>query len=402
MTNLHRAFAVTALLVVLAPALRAQTQETIRPEIGKPLQAAAEMMKAGHYKEALAKVKEADAVGNRTPYENFILDRMRGSAAAGAGDDELVVSSFESVLSSDRLQSSERLPIMEALASAAYKAKNYPKAIEWVQRYFKEGGTSEQMANLQASAHYLSGDYAGVVHDMQARVHAVESSVPVVDETTLKMLAASYAKLGDDAGYLDTLEKLLVHHPKKEYWADALARVRNKPGFSDRLELDMYRLRMATGTLDSADQYVEMAQMALQAGLPAEAKRVVEAGYAADKLGSGGEAERHKRLRDLASRQAAEDEKALGAEVVGRNAESLVATGQALVSAGQVDKGIDLIEHGIAKGGLKHPEEARLHLGQAYLKAGQKAKAIDAFKAVSGPNGLDDVSKLWGILAAHT
>ena len=394
--------AVTMLLAVLAPALRAQTQETIRPEIGKPLQAAQEMMKAGHYKEALAKVREADAVGNRTPYENFILDRMKGTAAAGAGDDELAAQSFESVLASDRLQSAERLPILEALASASYKAKNYPKAVEWVQRYFKEGGTSEQMANLQASAHYLNGDYAGVVHDMQARVHAVESSVPVVDETTLRMLAASYAKLGDDAGYLDTLQKLLIHHPKKEYWVDALARVQNKPGFSDRLELDMYRLRMAAGTLDSADQYVEMAQMALQAGFPAEAKRVVDAGYAAGKLGSGAEAERHKRLRDLASKQATEDEKALGAEVVGRNAESLVATGQALVSVGQVDKGIDLIERGIAKGGLKHPEEARLHLGQAYLKAGQKARAIDAFKTISGPDGLDDVSKLWGILAVHT
>jgi tetratricopeptide (TPR) repeat protein len=394
--------AVAALLAALATPPRAQTQETIRPDIGKPLQAAQELMKTGHYKEALAKVKEADALPNRTPYESFILDRMRGSAATGAGDDELAARSFESVLASDRLQSAERLPILEALASASYKAKDYAKAIEWVQRYFKEGGTSEQMANLQASAHYLLGDYAGVVHDMQARVHAVETSVPVVDETTLRMLAASYAKLGNDAGYLDTVEKLLVHHPKKEYWADAVARVQSRPGFSDRLELDTYRLRMATGTLDTAEQYVEMAQMALQAGLPAEAKHVVDAGYAAGKLGSGAEAERHKRLRNMAGSQTAEDEKALGPEVVGRSAESLVATGQALVSVGQVDKGIDMIEHAIAKGGLKHPEEARLHLGQAYLKAGQKAKAVDAFKGVSGPNGLDDISRLWAILASHT
>lgn len=388
--------------MLAALAVQVPAQETIRPEIGKPLQAAQELMKAGHYKEALAKAKEADAVPNRTPYEDFILNRMKGSAATAAGDDELASRSFEAVLNSDRLQSSERLPILEALASASYKAKDYPKAIAWVQRYFKEGGTNEQMANLQASAHYLNGDYAGVVHDMQARVHAVESAVPVVDETTLRMLAASYAKLGDDAGYLETVEKLLVHHPRKEYWADALSRVRNKPGFSDRLELDMYRLRLATDTLDSADQYVEMAQMALQAGLPAEAKRVVEAGYAAGKLGNGAEAERHKRLRELAGKQATEDEKMLSAEVVGRNADSLVVTGQTLVSTGQVDKGIDMLERGIAKGGLKHPEEARLHLGQAYLKAGQKAKAVEAFKAVSGPNGMDDVSKLWGIVAAHS
>jgi len=398
----HRSLVVMALLAALPVGAQTTAAETIRPEIGKPLRAAQDLMKAGRFKEALAKVKEADAVANHTRYEDFILDRMRGSAATVAGDDELAAKSFESVLNSDRLQSSERLPILEALASAAYKAKDYSRAIDWVQRYFKEGGTSEQMGNLQASAHYLSGDYAGVVHDMQTRVHAVESSVPVVDETTLRMLAASYAKLGDAAGYLETIEKLLVHHPKKEYWADVLARIQAKPNFSDRLELDLYRLRLATDTLESADQYVEMAQLSLQAGLPAEAKRIVDAGYAAGKLGTGPEAERHQRLRDLAVKQAAEDDKALLVEVVGRNADSLATTGQALVSVGQLDKGIDLIERGVAKGGLKHPIETRLHLGEAYLTAGQKAKAIETFRTVSGPDGLDDMSKLWVILAARS
>ena len=70
----------------------AQAQETLRPEIGKPLQAAQELLKEGKYKDALGKVREADAVSDRTPYENYILDRMRGSAAAGAGDDATIPS----------------------------------------------------------------------------------------------------------------------------------------------------------------------------------------------------------------------------------------------------------------------------------------------------------------------
>ena len=51
----------------------AQAQETLRPEIGKPLQAAQELLKEGKYKDALGKVREADAVSDRTPYENYIL-----------------------------------------------------------------------------------------------------------------------------------------------------------------------------------------------------------------------------------------------------------------------------------------------------------------------------------------
>jgi len=70
----------------------------------------------------------------------------------------------------------------------AYRSKDYARAVEWLQRYFKEGGSSAQMSSLQASAHYLCGDYAGVVRDLQQRVQSVERSVPLVDEATLRML----------------------------------------------------------------------------------------------------------------------------------------------------------------------------------------------------------------------
>ncbi|ACB35489.1 conserved hypothetical protein [Leptothrix cholodnii SP-6] len=400
-----RAWFAALLLGVAAGYAPAQTpapaQESVRAEIGKSLQGAQELMKAGKFREALAKVREADAAPNPTAYERFILDRMRGSAAAGAGDEVVASRSFEAALASGRLQPAEALAILEALASSAYRTKDYAKAIEVAQRYFKEGGKSEPMRNLMTSAHYLSGDHAGVIRDMQQRVQAVEQSVPVVDETTLRMLAASYAKLGDDAGYANTLEKLLVHHPKKDYWEDRLTRLQNSAAFSDRLMLDLYRLRLATGTLDSTEQYFEMAQLALQAALPFEAKRVVDLGYAAGKFGSGAEAERHKRLRELVNRQAAEDEKALRVEVVGRTGEALVNMGQALVSAGRYDKGIELLEHGVAKGGLKRPEDARLHLAVAYFQGGSKPKAVETFKAVRGGEGVADLARLWGIHASR-
>lgn len=395
----HLRTAGAAALLCLAIA-GAQAQDTVRPEVGRPLQAAQDLMKAGKYKDALAKVREADAVANLTPFERLVLDRMRGSAAASAGDDATAIRSFDAALASGRLQPAESLAVLEALAGAAYRTKDFAKAIAFADRYLKDGGTSESVRNLKTSAHYLSGDYAGVVREMQQKVAAVEQSIPVVDETTLRMLAASHAKLNDDAGYANTLEKLLVHHPKKDYWADRLARLANDAAFPDRLQLDLFRLRRATDTLDDTAGLVDMAQLALQAGLPGEARRIVEAGYAAGKLGTGADAERHKRLRDLAARQAAEDEKSLQGEVVGRSGEALVNTGQALVALGRVDKGIELMEQGLARGGLKRPDDARLHLGQAYLQAGQKAKAVEAFKAVRA-DGAADIGRLWAIHAGR-
>ena len=390
------------LAVLLLACGPVHAEEALRADVGKPLQAAQDLMKAGKYKDALAKIREAEAAGNRTPYEDYFIDRIRGSAAAGAGDEATATRSFEAVLASGRLQAAEKLQTLEALAGSSYRAKDYAKALEWAQRYFKEGGSSAQMRTLQVSAHYLSGDFAAVVRDMQQKVQAAEQAVPLVDEQTLRLLAASQLKLGDEAGYSNTLEKLLIHHPKKDYWADLLARIQSKPGFAERLALDMYRLQVATRTMDEPAQYVEMAQLALQSGLPAEAKRVIEAGYAAGKLGTGAEAERHKRLRDMASKQSTEDEKALNAEVIGRSAEALVNNGQTFVTAGRVDKGIELIEQGIAKGGLKRPDDAKLHLGQAYLLSGNKAKAIETFKSVHGSDGSGDLARLWTILALRS
>ena len=65
------------------------------------------------------------------------------------------------------------------------------------------------------------------------------------------------------------------------------------------------------------------------------------------------------------------------------------------MSAGQFDTGLALMEQGIAKGGLRQPEDAKLHLGIAYLAAGQKAKAIQAFKEVGGTDGTADLARLW-------
>src|SRR5258706_2046373 len=64
----------------------ASTGPTVRPEVGKPIQAAIELLKSKKGKEALAKAREAQAVGDRTPYENYMVERVLGQAAATAGE----------------------------------------------------------------------------------------------------------------------------------------------------------------------------------------------------------------------------------------------------------------------------------------------------------------------------
>ena len=81
--------------------------------------------------------------------------------------------------------------------------------------------------------------------------------------------------------------------------------------------------------------------------------------------------------------------------------DDLVKVGLDYAYDGQAAKGIALIEKGIRKGKLKHPDEAKLRLGEAELATGSKARAVQTLKGVHGNDGTADLARLW-ILEART
>jgi len=374
----------------------AHAEETLRPEVSKPMLAAQELIKSQKYREALAKIKDAENVAGRTAYESFIIERMRATAAAGAGDTELAAKSFETIINTGKLPAAEQLQMIEALASNYYSAKNYTLTNHWIRKYLKEGGSNSKMRTLLAQSLYLSGDYATASKEITAINADAEHAGSIPDENMLQLQASCQNKAKDYAGYLTTQERLIKHYPKMEYWAEMISRVQSKPGFSDRLLLDIYRLRYAIGNLVEANAYQEYAQLALQDGFPAEAKKIVNEGFDKKLLGSGTNASRHNRLRDLANRQAGEDLAALNKKARASDAKTQVNDGYDFVTHGETEKGISLMEKAIAKGGLKRPDDANLHLGMAYLQADNKAKAAQVLKtALNSANGVGDIAKLW-------
>jgi len=147
--TLLKTLAATALIV----ALNAQAQEAVRPEVGRPLQAAQELIKGGKYKQALDKLREADAVGGKNANESYMVERMRLAAASGAGEVETAAKSFEAV--QGRVSGADKLRMIESIAGSYYRAAKYAQAQQWGQRYFKEGGTSGAIRTLLIQSQYL-------------------------------------------------------------------------------------------------------------------------------------------------------------------------------------------------------------------------------------------------------
>jgi tetratricopeptide (TPR) repeat protein len=394
--------ALSVALSLAAGATVAQAQG-VRPEVGKPLQQASELLRAGKAKEALAKAREADAVGGKSATEQLTVDRMKAAAAQRAGDMGTAIQALEAI--HGKVGGGEQGQVAEQLASAYAQQRNNGKATEWLNKAIAAGNNSGTIKQLQSYLQSTSGDFGAIAKDAGAAVAAAEQGGRRPDEGDLLRLADAQQRLNNMNGYLATLEKLVQYYPKKDYWSAYLGRLPRKPGFADRFALDLMRLKLANGLLTKTEDFMEMAQLCLQAGLPTEARRVAEQGFKSGALGTGPEANRHQRLRDLAIKQEGTTKAALVTQLAeaeaAKEGDGLVKVGYAHVSLGEVDKGIELIQKGIAKGSLKRPEDAKLRLGMAQLQSPKtKAAAMQTLRSVKGTEGAGDIARLFAIIGA--
>ncbi|MBK7614206.1 MAG: hypothetical protein KA375_03350 [Vitreoscilla sp.] len=395
----------SAALLTAGCMLSVQAQ-SLRPEVGKPLQQASDLLRAGKAKEALAKVHEADSVGGKNPSEQLMIDRMRGSAAQRAGDNGTAARSFESAFNSGKLSGPEQAQMAESLAFTYSQLHDNGKALQWAQKAQSLGAGSAQLKQLIAYLQGASGDYSAIAREAAGAVSGAEQAGRRPDEGDLLRLADAQQRTNNAAGQSATLEKLLAYYGKREYWSAALGRLPRKPGFSDRFALDVMRLKFATGNLNKTEEYMELAQLALQAGSPSEARQIVEKGFASGALGTGAESDRHKRLRDLALKQEEAAKATLAKDTAeataAKDGNALILLGANLANQGQAEKGVALIEQGISKGSLKRAEDAKLRLGRALMQTGKnKAKAQQVLRSVQGTDGAADLGRMWAILAGQ-
>lgn len=389
-----------------APAASAPAGPTLRPEVAKALIAAQEALKnadatAGG-KEALAKVAEAEKVPNLTPVEAYNTQRIKAVAAFRAGDRPLSLTLFDEVLKNPLLPAADRLSINDVAVKLAIELKDDARALPLLKSYRDLGGNDPALRRRLAFVLNEQNDHAGALKEAQALVQADEAAGRAPSEPMLKVIAISQNKLNDPAGYLVTLEKLTQFHPTLDYWAELTARTARRSGFADdRLRLDLYRLQRAVGLSLETDEQADMAQRALLAGLPAEAQKLMDEGYAAALFGKGPQAAAHQQLRAQATKAAAGDLKSFNeSETAARNAKdgnAAVNLGMAIAGTGATERGLALVEAGIAKGGLRQPNDALLRQGMLLARLNRNDDALKAFAAVQGSDGTADLARLWTI-----
>ncbi|MGI4815529.1 MAG: tetratricopeptide repeat protein [Janthinobacterium lividum] len=386
------AAALSSFLVLAGLPVVSHAADALRAEVARPLNEAQTLYRAHNYRGALAKVAQAAAVPGKTSYETRVIEEMQGAAAMAAGDTGVAATAYEALLASGGLDAASAQQFSAALAGIYFQQKNFAAAIRTAQRYQKAGGSDPQIRELLLQSYFLSGDCGSVVATLRPGVEAALKGGHAPAESQLQILAECAQKTQNDSAQAEALVALVAYYPKPAYQERFFDAVRARPGYFSSLDLDIYRLRRATGTLTTADQYMEMTQLALVAGIPAEAKQVIDQGFASGALGHDAQAEREKRLQALVTRRLQ------GAADANNLPVAPLDGALNLVFAGQVQQGISASVAAAGQGGA-HPDLARLRLGEAYYYAGQKSRAAQVFGTVKGNDGSADLARLWVLVA---
>lgn len=389
-----RAQAAAAASAASAPAY------AVRPEVGAALQQAVDLFRGGKTAEAKARVEQTLAtVANPEPAERTVLQRLRGLFALQLDQLPEGVQALEAALAVNVQSPQDSLLCQESLARANFNLKAYPAAIDWARKAQAAGSTSAPVQAVLVRSTYLMNDFPGTIKLLEAQ----QQRAGKLSMEDLRLLASSYGQNKDEANYLRLVEQLLSEHGRTEYWPDLLARVQRQPGWQARWDVDLYRLRLRLDLMDEADDYLVLADTLARGGLPAEAQKVLDAGYAKGLLGKGGRAAEHDRLRTSVTRQAADDRQSLAGaasrppEMGNAKAATITFnTGAALVGAGQAARGLELMKAALG-GPLPDPAQARLQYAQALQQAGRSAEAAEQFKALAGHESLGLLARLWQV-----
>lgn len=391
---------VAVLMACVAVIATANAQVTVRPEVAKSLQAAQDALKAGQAQAAVNLAQQTLAMPGITATEKPFIQRTLAVSAYQAKNFQLAASTWENLIQDMPADTpaAQKIPLIEYILNASQEVKDYARVVDWARTYLKLEGTNPVVRTMLIQNLSTLNRHEEVIQEVKEKIRLDANANKKTAENELRTMAVSQRQLKDESGYISTLKLLLQNYPSKTYWADIIPRLARQANFNTRFDLDLYRLLEATGNMEDTVEYVDMANLAIKVGLPAEALRTVEAAYSAGLMGKGNDAANHQKLRLQIQQRLTEDEKALPAlEKSAKDANALASLADVYASKQKWDLAQLNYSKVLSMGGLRREAETRLHAGIALFKAGQKDEALKMLDSVQGDATAVELAQLWKV-----
>ncbi|MBV9571504.1 MAG: hypothetical protein JO056_09720 [Alphaproteobacteria bacterium] len=359
--------------------------------VGTQLAAAATAFQNGNWQEALNQARAAQAVPDRTPFDDVEINVIMGQAAINLKDMATATAALEAAADSPantELDPPQRVSIYYNALQLANNAQHWQKVVTYAQVLEPAGKMDDIAYANTAVAYYMLKDESHATQYAQKSIDTAKAAGKQPQENVLKLVMNSQMK-SDPAAAERAFEALVMRTNAPADWGQLIGHAWGTKGMNDVLAMDLYRLMFITKSL-GANEAGLAGKLANQLRYYGDAVAILEgAGIKGADL-------------NTARSNAAKEQGSISAEISAASKSSgQVALGiaEALYGYGRFADAEQLARGAAAKGKLKTPGEAELLVGMSQVRQGKNAEAVQTFSSVPGNAAVQKVAHLWSMYA---
>jgi hypothetical protein len=373
-----RAAAVAALLAtagavaLVGPASAADAPKISR-EVAKNLQDAQKADQAKDYQAALEAIKKAQAVSDRTPYDDFMINQFLLQTDVGLNDMAGADTAAEALADYPSVPDAQKPAVYDNALALALNAKHYDKALKYakaVQSLPTPPNARTQRMIIDAYAY--GGDLAGATALAKKPVDAAVAAGqrPSLDDLNLLFQVQAMAK--DEAGAEQTLQLRATSYNDPKDWGRLIDTVLGTKGETDLDIVYIGRLLFVCGAPITPQDATIIGQTASHLTFFGDALNAQQHG------GTG--------FADPSAR-AAKDKTSMPQQIAAgqkQNGQYNIKLAEALYSYGMYPEAEAAARLAQQKGGVTDPTEPPMVIGMAQVGEGKFADAAATFATVKG------------------
>ena len=383
------------------PSSSSSSDQKVSKAVGKPLSDASTAFKANDFPSALANIKLAQAVADRTPFDDYKINQFLAAVSINLKDYDTATTATEAAADSPAMPDGDKASNYHNAFILASNAKQYQKAIVYGQDLAAVAPLDDKSNVQMAIDYYELKDTANAALFAQKAIDAEKAAGQTPDANALRIVMSGQVGQNDQAGAEKTLEAIVLADPDSaaDSWRQLVDVALSTKGLKDIDAMFMFRLKLLAGAMTAADDYTTLGGVAEQLGYPTEAVEVLQKGIASGKLSAAQAAELNARAR----KDAAMDERMLSsiaaAAEKSKTGEQDVKLGEDYWGYGRYSDAEAAARSAVAKGGMKDPGEGPLLLGATLVAQGKYNDGIQALAQVSGTPAKLKVAHLWTLYA---
>lgn len=330
-----------------------------------------------------------------TSFERGNILNFKGFIEYSRGNTNAALRAYEQLVAIPEVEPQMKQQTIYTIAQLHATQENYPKTIEYLQRWFAGATNPPPDAYvLLAQAYSQTGEFQKMIDPLDTAIAEAKRRETTIKEDWYNLKYYACYQLERYPCVRDTLKLLIAGWPKKSYFM-ALGGIFSELG-EEKNMLGVYEAMLTAGQLTSESELVTMAQLYLQGEIPFKAANVLEKGMQAGTISQNA---KNYRLLSQAWSLAAEDQKAIPAL---REAARLSSDGdldaRLAISYLNTDQYSDCVEAGrnsLRKGGLQRESDSYITIGMCLYNLDQLSAAKAEFRNAMRDDRSKTLAQQW-------